>query len=112
MFQMRFYALVLWRMHGVVPTQLQLMYLATGVVLRYEPDEADLVAMERKIEALFAAIQRAVTTGDWRPRPSARCSWCAHQSLCPAWGGTPPPLPEVPTTRAGSGEEVVEGRDE
>ena len=57
MFQMRFYALVLWRMHGVVPSQLQLMYLATGVVLRYEPDEADLVAMERKIEALFAAIR-------------------------------------------------------
>ena len=111
MFQMRFYALVLWRMHGVVPTQLQLMYLATGVVLRYEPDEADLVAMERKIEALFAAIQRATTTGDWRARPSATCSWCAHQALCPAWGGTPPPLPEAPASAACSGVEVAGGGD-
>ena len=94
MFQMRFYALALWRLRGEVPRLLQLMYLATGVTLRYEPDEADLRAMERKIEALSAAIQRAVTTGDWRARPSPLCQWCAHQALCPAWGGTPPPLPE------------------
>jgi putative RecB family exonuclease len=97
MFQMRFYALVLWRMRGEVPTVLQLMYLATGVVLRYEPDEDDLRAMERKLEALWAAISRAMQTGDWRPSPSALCQWCAHQALCPAWGGTPPPLPELPT---------------
>jgi putative RecB family exonuclease len=93
MFQMRFYALAIWRMRGEVPAMLQLMYLATGAVLRYEPDEADLLAMERKVEALWQAIQRASTTGDWRANPSALCQWCAHQSLCPAWGGTPPPLP-------------------
>jgi putative RecB family exonuclease len=93
MFQMRFYALAIWRMRGEVPALLQLMYLATGAVLRYEPDEADLLAMERKVEALWQAIQRALTTGDWRANPSALCQWCAHQSLCPAWGGTPPPLP-------------------
>ena len=95
MFQMRFYALALWRMRGEVPTVLQLMYLATGVVLRYEPDEADLRAMERKVDALWQAIQRALDSGDWRPNRSALCGWCAHQSLCPAWGGTPPPLPEL-----------------
>ncbi|HEX6888358.1 MAG TPA: PD-(D/E)XK nuclease family protein [Candidatus Nanopelagicales bacterium] len=95
MFQMRFYALVLWRMRGEVPTVLQLMYLATGVVLRYEPDEADLLAMERKVEALWAAISRAMETGDWRASPSALCQWCAHQALCPAYGGTPPPMPEL-----------------
>ena len=44
MFQMRFYALVLWRLHGRVPSQLQLLYLGSGEVLRYEPDEADLLA--------------------------------------------------------------------
>jgi putative RecB family exonuclease len=93
MFQMRFYALALWRMRGEVPSLLQLMYLATGAVLRYEPDEHDLLAMERKVEALWQAIDRAMTTGDWRATPSALCQWCAHQALCPAWGGTPPPLP-------------------
>jgi putative RecB family exonuclease len=102
MFQMRFYALVLWRMRGEVPTVLQLMYLATGVVLRYEPDEDDLRAMERKLEALWAAISRAMQLGDWRPSTSALCQWCAHQALCPAWGGTPPPLPALPEDAIGA----------
>ena len=26
--------------------------------------------------------------------PAALCGWCAHQAICPAFGGTPPPLPE------------------
>ena len=73
MFQMRFYALALWHMHGELPTMLQLMYLSTGVVLRYEPDEEDLRAMQRKVEALWTAIERAMESGDWRARPSGLC---------------------------------------
>lgn len=92
-FQLRFYALGIWRMRGEVPVVLQLMYLSTGEVLRYSPDEADLLAMERKIEALWAAIERSMRTGDWRPSQSPACRWCSHQARCPAWGGTPPPLP-------------------
>ncbi len=49
---MKFYALVIWRMRGVVPQQLQLVYLGNGEILRYEPDEADLLATERKVNAL------------------------------------------------------------
>src|SRR5258708_29555867 len=90
---MRFYALVLWGAQGTVPRLLQLMYLGNGEIVRYAPDEADLVATERKIEALWRAIERARETSDWRPRPGKLCEWCAHQSLCPAFGGTPPPLP-------------------
>ncbi len=95
MFQMRFYALVLWRLHGEVPRLLQLMYLGSGEIVRYEPDIADLEAMERKLEALWSAIDRASTTGDWRPNPSRLCDWCDHRALCPAWGGTPPELPST-----------------
>ncbi|MFL6180455.1 MAG: RecB family exonuclease [Actinomycetes bacterium] len=94
LFQMRFYALALWRSRGVVPRLLQLMYLTDGQVMRYEPDERDLLAMERKVAALATAITRAHATGDWRPRPSKLCDWCAHRELCPAWGGTPPALPD------------------
>ena len=97
MFQMRFYALVLWRLRGVVPKQLQLLYLGSGEVLRYEPDEADLLATERKLEALWRAVERATRTGDWRPSPSRLCDWCDHQARCPAFGGTPPPLPPLET---------------
>ncbi len=94
MFQMRFYALVLWRLRGAVPKLLQLVYLGSGHVLRYEPDEADLLATERKLHAVWKAIDRARTTGEWRASPSALCDWCDHKVRCPAFGGTPPPLPE------------------
>ncbi len=94
LFQMKFYALVIWRTRGVVPRMLQLIYLGNGEVLRYSPDESDLLATERKVEALWSAISKAQESGDWRPRKSALCGWCSHQSICPEWGGTPPPLPE------------------
>ena len=104
LFQMRFYALVLWRASGQVPRLLQLLYLADEEVLRFEPDEADLRATERKLEALRSAIDRAAAAGDWRPSPSRLCDWCAHRDLCPAWGGTPPPLPRPgPAPQAGPG---------
>jgi len=93
LFQMKFYALVIWRTRGVVPAMLQLIYLGSGELLRYSPDEADLRATERKVEALWKAISLAQSSGDWRPRRSALCGWCAHQALCPEFGGTPPELP-------------------
>jgi len=93
LFQMRFYALVWWRLRGEVPRLLQLLYLGSGEVVRYTPDEADLLATERKLHALWQAIERAAESGDWRPSPSRLCDWCSHQALCPAFGGTPPPLP-------------------
>jgi len=94
LFQMKFYALVIWRTRGVVPRMLQLIYLGSGELLRYTPDEHDLLATERKLEALWEAIVRAQESGDWRPNRSALCDWCAHRAICPEWGGTPPPLPE------------------
>ena len=94
LFQMKFYALVLWRLHGTVPRMLQLVYLGNSEIVRYSPDEDDLRATERKLKALWQAIEHAATTGDWRPRTSRLCDWCDHRALCPAWGGTPPELPE------------------
>jgi putative RecB family exonuclease len=109
LFQMKFYAVALWRSGGTIPRMLQLIYLGNGEIVRYTPDEADLVATERKINALWQAIDRARSTGDWRPRPSRLCSWCSHQALCPAYGGTPPPLPadEPPATADGPGAPLV-----
>ncbi|MQA78937.1 MAG: Dna2/Cas4 domain-containing protein [Streptosporangiales bacterium] len=100
MFQMRFYALVLWRQLGRMPRLLQLMYLGNGEVLRYQPDEHDLLATQRKIEALWQAIERAMERQDWRPRQSRLCDWCSFQALCPEFGGTPPPLPTPEVTDA------------
>lgn len=93
LFQMKFYALVIWRERGVIPTLLQLMYLGDGRFLRYEPIEADLLATERKLQALWTAIAAAMTAHDFPPRKNPLCNWCAHKAICPEWGGTPPPMP-------------------
>jgi putative RecB family exonuclease len=95
LFQMKFYALVVWRLKGVVPRRLQLVYLGSGDVLTHDPDETDLAGVERKLLALWEAIQRATESGDWRPRPSKLCHWCDHQARCPKFGGTPPPYPLI-----------------
>ncbi|MEU5838498.1 RecB family exonuclease [Streptomyces diacarni] len=93
LFQMKFYALVLWRLRGVLPRRLQLVFLGSGDVLTYDPQEGDLRATERKLLALWDAISRATETGDWRPKPGKLCGWCDHQAHCPEFGGTPPPYP-------------------
>lgn len=100
LFQMKFYALVLWRLRGEVPRLLQLVYLGDGAVVRYVPEERELLALEANVKAVWAAIDRAARTGDWRPSPSRLCDWCDFRDLCPAWGGTPPPLPEHAVERA------------
>lgn len=93
LFQMRFYALVLWRLRGVVARRLQLVYLGDGRVVTYDPDEQSLLATERLVDAVWAAIRRATLAADFPARPSRTCGWCAHRPLCPAFGGVPPPWP-------------------
>jgi putative RecB family exonuclease len=93
MFQLKFYALVLWRTRGVVPRVLRLMYLADADTLSYAPDPDELARFERTLKAIWAAIERATLAGDFRPSPSRLCDWCDHKAHCPAFGGTPPPFP-------------------
>ncbi|MHC3428501.1 RecB family exonuclease [Streptomyces sp. DT18] len=100
LFQMKFYALVVWRLKGVVPRRLQLVYLGSGDVLTYDPVPGDLERVERKLHALWRAIEEATASGDWRPRPSKLCGWCDHRAVCPEFGGTPPPYP-LPVRAAG-----------
>jgi len=101
LFQMKFYALVLWRTRGVVASQLKLLYLGDGEALTYAPEEAELVRFERTLQAIWAAIERAVSTHDFRPNPSKLCGWCDHQAFCPSFGGTPPPFPAEAAAAAG-----------
>ncbi len=96
LFQMKFYALVLWRTRGVVPRQLRLMYLTDGDTLTYAPDAEELQRFERTLMAIWAAIQRATISGDFRPSPGRLCDWCDFKAHCPAFGGTPPPYPQRP----------------
>ncbi|MDG4831155.1 PD-(D/E)XK nuclease family protein [Solwaraspora sp. WMMD1047] len=94
LFQLKFYALVLWRTRGVVPRVLRLLYLRDAEILDYTPDADELLRFERTVVALWRAIEQATLARDFRPRPSKLCGWCSHQAFCPEFGGTPPPFPE------------------
>jgi putative RecB family exonuclease len=107
MFQMKFYAVALFRSRGVLATRLRLIYLADGQILDYTPDLDELLRFEKTLMAIWRAIQSAGATGDFRPNPSALCSWCAHQKHCPEFGGTPPPYPGWPQALQEGGEDVV-----
>src|SRR3954454_18083125 len=99
LFQLKFYALVLWRTRGVVPRVLRLLYLKDAEICDYSPDADELERFERTLVALSEAIERAKRDQDFRPKPSRLCGWCSHQSRCPEFGGTPPPFPaERPVT--------------
>ncbi|GAA0557011.1 RecB family exonuclease [Paractinoplanes ferrugineus] len=93
LFQLKFYALVLWRTRGVVPRVLRLLYLKDAEVCDYSPDAEELERFERTLVALSQAIELAKRTQDFRPKPSRLCGWCNHQAHCPEFGGTPPPFP-------------------
>jgi putative RecB family exonuclease len=100
LFQMKFYALVLWKLRGVVPKRLQLIFLGSGDLLTYDPDERDLHYTELKVVAVWAAIRSAIHTGRWTPSPSRLCDWCSFKPMCPAHGGETPPLPAIEIVQA------------
>jgi putative RecB family exonuclease len=112
LFQLKFYALVLWRTRGVVPRVLRLLYLRDAEVCDYSPDAEELERFERTLVALSRAVERAKRDRDFRPKPSRLCGWCHHQRFCPEFGGTPPPYPEPPDppgTAAGTGADPAGG---
>ncbi|MDO5495755.1 MAG: PD-(D/E)XK nuclease family protein [bacterium] len=93
LFQMRFYALMIWRLEGAIPARLQLIYLGDGRTLTLDPTQFELEETEREVTELWARIEAAARSGVFEPRRSPLCPWCSFQALCPAFGGTPPELP-------------------
>jgi len=95
-FQLKFYALVIWRSRGTAPKVLKLIYLGNSQTLPLEIDESDLLAVERSISALWSSIKQNHLSGNWPATPSRLCDWCSFKQFCPSFGGTLLPLPPVP----------------
>jgi putative RecB family exonuclease len=100
-FQLRCYALALWRLRGVIPARVQLIYLGSGDIVHHDPDEGELIATEAQLLALWQSIAAAAARNDWPAARGPLCPWCAFQSLCPAFGGTTPPVSQEGLTRLG-----------
>ena len=83
------YSLMCEQWFGRRPVRVQLLHLAEPVKIIAEPSEQSARGLSRRLEAVWHAMERACERDDFRPRPSARCEWCAFQQWCPAFGGDP-----------------------
>lgn len=93
LFQLRFYALVLKRMRGVMPARLQLLYLKDTKTLSHDPHPSELIEVEEQLEQTWNEIFACAQRQYFPPRKNVLCGWCAHQEFCPLFGGKEPQMP-------------------
>ena len=85
-----FYAFLCQQVLGRIPTRIQLVYLGKEPqVITTTPSEQSVRGMEKKVGAIWAAVERACEHDDFRPKKSPLCNWCSFQAYCPAFGGNP-----------------------
>jgi putative RecB family exonuclease len=84
-FALKIYALLIRIREGRTPVALRLMYLTGPTVLESPIDDGQLAAMQRQLEALWSAIDKAIATDRFPPRTGVLCDWCSYQDICPAF---------------------------
>lgn len=84
-----FYAFLLEQILGRRPARVQLLYLSEPVMITTVPTEQSVRGLERKVRAVWSAIERACELDNFKPKPSGLCNWCDFRALCPAYGGDP-----------------------
>lgn len=85
-----FYAFLCERVLGRRPAKVQLIYLGgEPQVITTTPSEQSVRGMEKKVGAIWSAVERACERDDFRPKRSPLCNWCSFQQYCPAFGGDP-----------------------
>lgn len=82
-----FYSLLCERLFGRRPAKVQLLYLADPVAIISTPTDRSTRGVERKLAAVWTAVERACEREDFRPNPSRLCDWCAFKAYCPSFGG-------------------------
>ena len=85
MFQLKFYALVIFKSTKQLPKLLRLIYLKDSQILTYEPNEQELDLTLKKVEAVAAQIQHSKDTNDWPTNITKLCDYCYFKSICPAF---------------------------
>lgn len=83
------YAYLCEQFLGVRPARIQLLHLAEPMRIVAVPTEQSTRGLARRVEAIWAAVERACAQEDFRPRPGRGCSWCSFTAYCPAQGGDP-----------------------
>ncbi|MCI0544683.1 MAG: PD-(D/E)XK nuclease family protein [Actinobacteria bacterium] len=88
-FALKIYALLIRNRTGQTPAEVRLLYLNGPTLYRLGIDDRQLDAMDSQLRALWAAIDRALATGRFPPRPGRLCDWCSYREICPAWTTSP-----------------------
>ncbi len=95
-----FYSFLCEQVLGRRPAVIRLMYLSSGETIEAVPSSQSARFITTRTRAVWEAVERACATGDFRPRPSARCQSCGFQTWCPSFGGDPDRAEaEAPHTR-------------
>jgi len=84
-----FYSFLCEAVLGKRPSKIRLMYLSTGETIETVPSAQSVRFIQTRTKAVWNAVERACTTGDFRPNQSRLCSWCSFQQWCPAFDGDP-----------------------
>jgi putative RecB family exonuclease len=92
-FQLQIYAWLIQQETGKIAKELKLIYLKHGEAITNSPTQQDLINVENKVISIADAISTSITERTFPPRESALCNYCNFQAICPAKGGTTPPLP-------------------
>ena len=84
-----FYSFLCEAVFGKRPAKIRLMYLKSGETIETVPSAQSVKFITTRTTAVWSAVERACTTGDFRPRPSNLCGFCSFKQWCPAFGGDP-----------------------
>lgn len=85
----QFYSFLCESLLGRRPAAVRLMYLRTGEIIEAVPSAQSVRYITTRTTAVWRAVERACTTGDFRPRTGALCAGCSFKRWCPAFGGDP-----------------------
>lgn len=84
-----FYSFLCEAVLGRRPAKIRLMYLKSGETIETVPSAQSVRFITTRTAAVWNAVERACTTGEFRPRTSALCGYCSFQRWCPAFDGDP-----------------------
>jgi putative RecB family exonuclease len=84
-----FYAFLCEQALGRRPARIQLLYLSTGEVIVARPSAQSSTYLPRRTAAVWEAVERACTVGEFKARPGPLCDHCGFREWCPAFGGDP-----------------------
>ena len=97
------YSLLCERNFGRRPSRVRLLYLADPLEISTAPTEQSIRAAERKVGAIWNAVERSCARDDFRPKPSKLCEYCSFRAFCPAFGGDPDEGRRLAVAGAGAG---------